>query len=96
MYTIIKFNDMPEQLQATGKFGWNSLCLCPNCAAEYNYCSKRISTIYDQIMKTEVEPDSDDPIAINIEIPQGKKRTIKYSPRHFLALKRALNTFPDS
>lgn len=93
---IIRFNDMPEQLQETGKFGWNSLCLCPNCAAEYNYCSKRISTIYDQIMKTEVEPDSDDPIAINIEIPQGKKRTIKYSPRHFLALKRALNTFPDS
>ena len=36
---IIKFSKLPERLANSGKYGWNSLCLCPNCAAEYNYCS---------------------------------------------------------
>lgn len=39
---IIKFSKLPERLANSGKYGWNSLCLCPNCAAEYNYCSKKI------------------------------------------------------
>lgn len=92
---IFRFNDMPDQLKASSRYGWNSLCLCPNCAAEYIYCSKKIGTLYDQVVALDVVPDSDEPIAINIEIPQGKKRTIKYSPRHFLALKEALKLFSD-
>lgn len=92
---IFRFNDMPDQLRASGKFGWNSLCLCPNCAAEYNYCSKKISSLYDQVVAKEVEPNSDEAICIDIEIPEGKKRTIKYSPRHFIALKEALKLFSD-
>lgn len=92
---IIKFNDLNERLSGTGKLGWNSLCMCPNCAAEYNYCSKKISTIYDQVMATEVEADCDDYIGIQVEIPEGKRRTIRYSPRHFLALKTVLKLLSD-
>ena len=40
---IIKFSKLPERLANSGKYGWNSLCLCPNCAAEYNYCSTNTS-----------------------------------------------------
>ncbi len=90
---IIKFSEMNAQLVQSSWTGWNSLCLCPNCAAEYHYCSKKIATLYDQVMHTEVEIDSDDPICINIEMPEGINRKIHYSPRHFIALKEALKVF---
>lgn len=90
---IIKFNKLPERLENSSYLGWNSLSLCPNCAAEYNYSSKKISTIYSQVMSKDVEPDSEETIDINIEIPMGKSRRIHYSPRHFIALKEAFKIF---
>lgn len=93
---IIKPSTMFDNLSGSLGLGWNSLCLCPNCAAEYNYCSKRISNIYEQVMSTKVEPDSEEAIGIDIELPQGKTRTIRYSPRHFLALKKAFEVFTKS
>ena len=92
---IIKFSKLPERLANSGKYGWNSLCLCPNCAAEYNYCSKKICSLYDQVMKMEVEPGSEETIDIDIEMPEGKARRIRYSPRHFMALKEAFKIFAD-
>ena len=92
---IIAFNKLPEKFSASSYLGWNSLCLCPNCAAEYNNCSKKISTMYSQIITTPVIPESEDPIIITIEMPEGKERHIKYSPRHFLALKKALEIFRE-
>ena len=73
--------------------GWNSLGLCPNCAAEYNYCSKSISGLYEQVKSKEVIPGSDEPIEIDIEIPKGTSKKIKYSPRHFMAIKAAISFF---
>lgn len=90
---IIKFSELKANLANSSRLGWNSLCLCPNCAAEYNYCSKKISSIYDRVMQTSVEADSDVPIGIQIELPEGKNRTINYSPRHFIALKEAFKIF---
>lgn len=92
---IIKFSKLPEKLANSGKYGWNSLCLCPNCAAEYNYCSKKISSLYDQVMQMEVEPGSEETLDIGIEMPEGKARRIRYSPRHFMALKEAFKIFAD-
>ena len=93
---IIKPSTMFDNLSVSLGLGWNSLCLCPNCAAEYNYCSKKISDIYEQVKNTDVEPDSKEAIGIHIELPQGKSRTIRYSPRHFLALKKAFEVFVKS
>ena len=90
---VIKFSDMNAHLVQSSQLGWNSLCLCPNCAAEYNYCSKNISSLYDQVIRQEVEPDSDEPICIQIELPAGIPRTIHYSPRHFIAIKEAFKIF---
>ena len=90
---VIKFSELKANLANSSKLGWNSLCLCPNCAAEYNYCSKKISSIYEQVMQTDVISDSDDPIEIRIELPQGSTKTIHYSPRHFIALKEAFKIF---
>lgn len=90
---VIKTSSMNANLVRSCKLGWNSLCLCPNCAAEYNYCSKRISSIYEQVMCKDAVPDSDIPIGIEIELPEGIKRTIHYSARHFIALKEAFKVF---
>lgn len=92
---IVKYKDLPEKLANSSKYGWNSLCLCPNCAAEYNYSSKKISTIYEQIISLEVIPGSEDTIDIEIEMPVSEKRVIRYSPRHFMALKQALKIFAE-
>lgn len=92
---IIKYNKLPEKLEKSSKYGWNSLSLCPTHAAEYNYCSKVISSIYDQVMELNVVPGSEEPLIINIELPKGKGRTIKYTPRHFLAMKEAFMIFKD-
>ena len=90
---FLRFNQMPEKLLASSGYGWNSLCLCPNCAAEYNNCSKKISTVYDQIMNQDVIAGSEDTIDINIELPMGEAKKIHYSPRHFMALKKAMILF---
>ena len=90
---IIKTSNLDDHLLPTMQYGWNSLCLCPNCAAEYNNCSKKISTIYEQAVRAEVESGSDEAIRIQIEMPEGRKRFIAYSPRHMIALQRALKIF---
>lgn len=92
---IVKFSKMSERIVNSSKLAWNSLCLCPNCAAKYNYCSKKISTLYEQIMNTEVEAGSEDPIQLSIELPAGTKQVINYTPRHFLALKEALKMYSN-
>ncbi|WP_027430178.1 sacsin N-terminal ATP-binding-like domain-containing protein [Lachnospira multipara] len=90
---IVKANDLQEHMTKSFNLGWNSLSLCPNCAAKYNYCSKVISGLYYQVMQTQIEVDSDEPIEIKVEIPEGEEVVIKYSPRHFLALKRAFEIY---
>jgi len=92
---IIKPHELYDHLVNSRGLGWNSLSLCPNCAAEYNYCSKKISSFYEQVMAIDIEPGSEEPIEIFIEIPAGKERRIIYSPRHFLALKKAFEVFAN-
>ena len=92
---IIKTSNLDDHLLPTMQYGWNSLCLCPNCAAEYNNCSKKISTIYEQAVRAEVESGSDEAIRIQIEMPEGRKRFIAYSPRHMIALQRAFKIFAE-
>ena len=71
---------MYDNLSGSLGLGWNSLSLCPNCAAEYNYCSKKISDIFNQVMRISVEPDSEEPIEISIELP-GWKGTRRKTPQ---------------
>ena len=51
--------------------------------------------MYGQIVETQIIPGDEDPIEIAIEMPEGRSRYIKYSPRHFLALQRALKIFKE-
>ena len=81
-----------ENERATLGLCWNSLCLCPNCAAKYRYGPKDISSFIDQVDAQTVEAGSEEPIPIRIGL-QNREVTIRYAPRHFIALKGALNVY---
>lgn len=93
---IIKHSEMYDKDMGALNLAWNALCLCPNCAARYNYSSKKISDLYEQVMENTIEPDSEDPVRIKIELPLGQPQSISYSARHFLALQEALKFYSES
>ena len=89
---VMKTSELDTKYLERLELGWNSLCLCPNCAAKYRYGIKDMSDFYRQIMETEVEEGSYDFIPIHIGL-QDEDQVIRYSPKHFLALKTALEVF---
>lgn len=72
--------------------GWNSLCLCPNCAAEFKYGKKNLSELIFMINNYKIKEGDENLIDCNIEM-QGEPRTIKYTGKHFLALQRAVEFY---
>lgn len=72
--------------------GWNSLCLCPNCAAEFKYGKKNLSQLIFMINNYKIKEGDENLIDCNIEM-QGEPRTIKYTGKHFLALQRAVEFY---
>lgn len=74
--------------------GWNTLCLCPTCAAEYRYCAKNLDTFEEQVEKTFVEPNNSNYLSIQIQL-KGKPVDIRFTPRHFIALKSAFKVYKE-
>lgn len=89
---VIKTSTLEDKYRESLAIGWNSLCLCPNCAAKYRYGAKDISEFYNQVCRNDVEAGEEEFIEIRIGL-QDKEETIKYAPKHFLALKTALEMF---
>ena len=42
---ILPTNAIPDRYKHSISEGWNSLCLCPNCAAEFKYGKKNLSEL---------------------------------------------------
>lgn len=74
--------------------GWNTMCLCPNCSAEYRYGPVSIVKFRDEVENTVVQENEDRFYEFDIEM-QGEMRVIRYTPRHLLALQTALKFFED-
>ena len=94
-FQAVNFLDTSEfqaRERATLDLCWNSLCLCPNCAAKYRYGSKDMSGFVEQVRARTVKPGCDEAIPIHIVL-QGKEEIIHYAPKHFLALQAAINVF---
>ena len=91
---VMKTSELADKYKGALETGWNSLCLCPNCAAKYRYGVKDVSGFYDQVQEKDVEAGSEEPIDIQISL-QDKKENIHYSPKHFLALKTAMEMFSE-
>ena len=86
---IINTQHLSTDIRQTTNLAWNSLCLCPNCAAKYDVCSRDLNGLYEQIINQEVIEGDDDPIILTITL-DNKIQQIHYVPKHFLALKKVL------
>jgi hypothetical protein len=106
--TIIGYNQVPHfiakniintqmisgSIRQTMELGWNSLCLCPNCAMKYDVCSRDITNLYEQILGRAIKEGEEDKVVLTIEL-NGTRQSIYYDPEHFLALKKAIQLIDD-
>lgn len=46
---ILPTNSIPDRYKHSISECWNSLCLCPNCAAEFKYGKKNLSELISMI-----------------------------------------------
>lgn len=91
---ILPTDSIPTAYKQSISEGWNSLCLCPNCAAEFRYGKKNLSELVRMIQTYNVEEEDENLIVCDIEM-QGEKRSIKYTGKHFLALQKAIGFYDD-
>ena len=91
---IINTSLLDEKFLSKIDKGWNTLSLCPNCAAEYKYCSKDLSSLEEQIEKTEIVPKKNEMIDVYVYIRETKMK-ISFTPKHFQALKAAFKVFKN-
>ena len=75
--------------------GWNTLCMCPNCAAEYKYGAISFFDFQEKVVNTEVNKHYRDYYEFKIQM-QGEDRVLKYTPRHLLSLQTALKFFEEN
>ena len=91
---LIATKSLDESLKKSLEIGWNSLCLCPNHAAEYKYGAVDITDIVEKINSISVVDRSSEKIPLLIGM-QGKSVELLYTPKHFLALKTAIEFFSN-
>lgn len=85
---IIYTQDLSIPLRQTTYLAWNSLSLCPNCAAKYRYCSKNLDGLYKQITTRRI-PNGSEEIALEIKI-NNQVQKIHFAPEHFKILQKAV------
>lgn len=91
---VINTQHLSASIRQTTHLAWNSLCLCPNCAAKYDVCSRDLNGLFEQIMQTEIIEGDPERIVLSIEL-DGKHQDIRYIPKHFLALKKVMQLIDD-
>ena len=91
---VINTQHLSASNRQTTHLAWNSLCLCPNCAAKYDVCSRDLNGLFEQIMQTEIIEGDPERIALSIEL-DGKRQEIRYVAKHFLALKKVMQLIDD-
>lgn len=91
---VINTQHLSASIRQTTSLAWNSLCLCPNCAAKYEVCSRDLNGLFEQIMQAEIIEGDSERIVLFIEL-DGKRQEIRYIPKHFLALKKVIQLIDD-
>lgn len=80
---------LDEKLQINLDSGWNTLCLCPNCAAKFKYSQITISGLIEQAEAIDVNSIQSAFVDIYIVLEE-KPTTIQFTPKHLLALQVAI------
>ena len=91
---LIATKNLSDQFKKSLEIGWNSLCLCPNHAAIYKYGSIDLSDLQNNVDALSIIDKENENIMLPI-IMQGEMINIRYTPKHFLALKAAFEFFAE-
>lgn len=91
---IISTANLDRNLLNNVDAGWNTLCLCPICAAEYRYCSKNLDRFEEQVEDTNVQAGKNEHILLEIEL-KSQSTKIMFTPKHFIALKAAFKVYKE-
>lgn len=91
---IFNTGKLDDSLQIKLDLGWNTLCLCPNCAAKFKYSQLTISGLIEQVERIDVSAVQSAFIDISITL-EGKPTTIRFTPNHLLALQVAIKKIKE-
>ena len=86
---IFNTGKLDESLQLNLGLGWNTLSLCPNCAAKFKYSQITISSLIEQVQHIDINDAQSSFFDISINL-EGKSTTIRFTPKHLLALQVAI------
>ncbi len=86
---IFNTGELMESQQIKIDLGWNTLSLCPNCAAKFKYSQITISGLIQQVESIDVNAAQSAFFDIPIQL-EGKSATIRFTPKHLLALQVAI------
>lgn len=91
---IINTQDLTQSVRQTTPLAWNSWCLCPNCAAKYDYCSRNLDDFFEQIVKIQAISGGQQQVILTIGL-ENRRQEVRYTPEHFLALKKAIELIDE-
>lgn len=91
---IFNTGKLDESLQLNLGLGWNTLSLCPNCAAKFKYSQITISSLIEQVQNIDINDAQSSFFDISINL-EGKSTTIRFTPKHLLALQVAIKKIKE-
>ena len=91
---IFNTGKLDESLQLNLGLGWNTLSLCPNCAAKFKYSQITISSLIEQAQHIDINAAQSSFFDISINL-ESKPTTIRFTPKHLLALQVAIKKIKE-
>lgn len=91
---IFNTGKLDDSLQIKFDLGWNTLCLCPNCAAKFKYSQLTISGLIEQVESIDISNIQNEFIDIPITL-ECKSAIIHFTPKHLLALQVAIKKIKE-
>ena len=89
---ILESRKLKSSITATEYLGWNTLCLCPNCAAKYRFGLFDINQFVQGLSDIELEEGSNSPVRLDIKL-NGENKKIYFSPKHAQNIQVALKYY---
>lgn len=86
---IFNTAQLDESLKIKFDLGWNTLSLCPNCAAKFKYSQLKISGFIAQVESIDIPAEQSEFIEISITL-ENTPAKISFTHKHLLALQVAI------
>lgn len=86
---IFNTAQLDESLKIKFDLGWNTLSLCPNCAAKFKYSQLKISGFIAQVESIDIPAEQSEFIEISITL-ENTPAKISFTHTHLLALQVAI------